>query len=96
MFTFTSQESDTLVALGERLRTRRLQRNERQASMAARIGVSVPTYRKMEQGDPAAPLGSWVRAAALIGDLQALEEAFPVSLFDQANPRRRASGSKRR
>ncbi len=72
MISLTDSESRSLRALGERLRFRRLQRNEKQTSMAARIGVSLTTYRKMEQGD-----------------LNTLEEVFPVSLFEEAQPRRR-------
>ncbi len=80
-----------LVELGQRLRTRRLQRNEKQLSMAARIGVSAPTYRKMEQGDPSTALGYWVRAIRLLGDMDALNEALPLSLFDQDSTRQRAA-----
>ena len=90
MLSLTSQESDILADLGERLRTRRLQRNERQLSTAARIGVSVPTYRKMEQGDPSTQIGYWVRAIRLLGDPSVLPDSLPLSLFDQNEPRRRA------
>ena len=92
----TSEEKDLLTVLGQRLRSRRLQRDEKQLSMAARIGVSVPTYRKMEQGDPSTALGNWVRAIRLLGDPQALEDTLPLSLFDQANPRQRAAGKRKR
>jgi len=90
MFSLTSEEADILAELGQRLRSRRLQRNEKQLSMAARIGVSIPTYRKMEQGDPTTPLGYWLRAMRLIGDPEVLLEGFPLSLFDQAETRQRA------
>jgi len=45
-------EDVKLQALGTRLREERLRRNETQALFAARVGVSVPTLRKMEAGDP--------------------------------------------
>ncbi len=96
MFSPTSEEKDLLILLGQRLRSRRLQRDEKQLSMAARIGVSVPTYRKMEQGDPSAALGYWVRAIRLLGDPRALEDTLPLSLFDQANHRQRAAGLRKR
>ena len=95
MFYPTDQEAEVLAELGQRLRTRRLQRNEKQLSTAARIGVSVPTYRKMEQGDPSTALGYWVRAIRLLGDPDALRETLPLSLFDQDQRRRRA-GSRRK
>jgi transcriptional regulator with XRE-family HTH domain len=90
MFSLTSEETNLLTELGQRLRTRRLQRNEKQVSMAARIGVSIPTYRKMEQGDPTTPLGYWLRAMRLIGDPEVLLDGFPLSLFDQTGTRKRA------
>ena len=90
MFSLTPKESDLLSDLGQRLRNRRLQRNERQQSTAARIGVSVPTYRKMEQGDPSTQIGYWVRAIRLLGDPGALPDTLPQSLFDQDQTRQRA------
>lgn len=89
MFGFIVEESDTLAGLGERLR-RRLAAAEPQARAASRIGVSVPTYRKLEQGDPSAPIGVWVRALRLYGDLAALDALLPESLFDQDDRRQRA------
>ena len=95
MFSPTAEEQDILTQLGQRLRSRRLQRNEKQLSMAARIGVSAPTYRKMEQGDASTALGYWVRAIRLLGDPDALDDTLPLSLFDRASPRQRAVGKRR-
>ena len=47
-----------LTKLGERLKSVRLDRNETQDRFAARMGVSVPTLRNMEKGDPAVRI--WV------------------------------------
>ena len=90
MFSITDTEKEILADLGQRLRARRLQRNEKQLSTAARIGVSVPTYRKMEQGDPSTAIGYWVRAMRLLGDPDALRDTLPLSLFEQDKPRQRA------
>lgn len=90
MFSIIGEEQDVLTELGQRLRARRLQRNEKQLSMAARIGVSVPTYRKMEQGDPSTALGYWVRAVRLLGDVEVLQDALPASLFELDDERMRA------
>lgn len=95
MVSTTPEENDILSELGRRLRARRLQRNEKQLSMAARIGVSAPTYRKMEQGDPTTALGYWVRVIRLLGDAEALQDALPVALFELADSRKRA-GSRRK
>ncbi len=90
MFCLTDNESDSLSSLGQRLRRRRLAAAEPQTRAASRIGVSVPTYRKLEQGDPSAPIGVWVRALRLCGDLAALDGLLPESLFDRDEPRQRA------
>ena len=56
-----------LALLGTRLRSERIKRNDSQAAFAARIGVSIPTLRKMEEGDDAVQIGHWVRALAVLG-----------------------------
>ncbi len=75
-----------LAQLGSRLRHERLARDESQARFAARLGVSIPTLRRMEQGDPTAQIGHWLSALTLldrIGDFAALL-AQRCSLFDIA------------
>jgi len=77
MFSLSSEESAALTALGARLRRAREsfqgQRRERQSDFAARVGVSVPTYRKMEKGDPGVPIGYWVRALWLLDRLDEVD-----------------------
>lgn len=60
------QTSRPLQRLGERLKTERLCRNETQAVFAARLGVSIPTLHKMEQGSPAVMIGYWGRAMDIL------------------------------
>jgi len=87
-----------LQNLGSKLRVERLRRNETQAMFSARIGVSVPTLRKMEAGDPSVLIGHWAAALAVLdraADWDALLAA-PEDLFakyDQMKvpSRRRAS-----
>ena len=87
-----------LQNLGSRLRAERLRRNETQALFAARIGVSVPTLRKMESGDPTVMVGYWSTALEVLdraADLDAIL-AEPEDLFAKyeqmkAPSRRRAS-----
>jgi transcriptional regulator with XRE-family HTH domain len=90
MFSITDLEYQALAAFGGRLRRRRLAAAEPQTRAASRIGVSVPTYRKLEQGDPTVPIGPWVRALRLYGDLADLDLLLPESLFDQDLTRERA------
>lgn len=60
------QDDIKLKALGSRLRAERLTRDETQTIFAARIGVSIPTLRKMESGDPTVIIGSWSRALEIL------------------------------
>ena len=52
--------------------------------------MSVPTYRKLEHGDPTLPIDPWVRALRLYSNLDDLDLLLPESLFDQKPPRQRA------
>lgn len=90
MFSTTEIEQERLVALGERLRRRRLQAADPQVRAASRIGVSLPTYRKLERGDPTAQIGLWIRALRLYGNLPDLDQLLPESLFECDQKRQRA------
>jgi transcriptional regulator with XRE-family HTH domain len=83
MFGFTDIELTALKGLGKALKTNRKHRRDTQADAAYRCGVSRETYRKMEQGNPGAGIGNWIRAIRLYGDIDQLETLFPTSLFDQ-------------
>ena len=90
MIYFTSEESQVLAELGDRLRIRRIDRGDDQANFAARVGVSIPTYRKMEKGDGSVPIGYWVRAVRLLGRIDQIEDLLPVPLLSDARGRQRA------
>jgi transcriptional regulator with XRE-family HTH domain len=87
----------SLKNLGFRLRGERLKRNDSQSVFAARVGVSVPTLRKMEAGDPTVMIGNWVSALDVLERVKDLNAvlAEPEDLFakyDQnTSPRHRAS-----
>lgn len=97
-----SVDSQTILQMiGERLRDARLARNEPQARFAARIGVSVPTLRKLEQGDPNVAIGAFIESLWVLdrlGDLDAVL-APSKSLFDRMGKKpvaRRQRASKRK
>lgn len=79
---------ESLARLGARLRTQRLLHNEPQARFAARLGVSVPTLRRLEQGDASAQIGHWLAALDVLGRLHEAEAwlAPQASLFASAEP----------
>ena len=67
-----------ITALGQRLRAIRLDRDETQKRFAARLGVSVPTLRAMEQGDPGVRIGLWAEALWLLDRLDDLDRLLAV------------------
>jgi len=83
---FSETIHPVLQQLGDRLRAERIARNESQSRFAARIGVSVPTLRRMEQGDASAQIGHWLTALILLGRIADAEAwlAPRYSLFDIA------------
>ena len=92
----------SLVALGERLRERRIEYGLSQEALAQKIGVSAPTIRAMEAGKPATAIGSWANALWMLdrlGDVDAILKSPEVSLFDLAAakpPKRRQRAPRRR
>jgi transcriptional regulator with XRE-family HTH domain len=52
---------------------------------AARLGISIPTLRKMENGDPSVSIGLWAETLWLLERMTDLDEILKkeVSLFDQ-------------
>jgi transcriptional regulator with XRE-family HTH domain len=83
---FSENITTLLRQLGDRLRAERLARNESQTRFAARIGVSVPTLRRMEQGDTSAQIGHWFTVLTLLGRVADAEALLAprYSLFDAA------------
>lgn len=75
--------------LGEQLRAGRKRRypDDTQADFARRLGVSRYTYQKMEQGDTSVSMGSYLRAAQLLGSLDRFVaglEPARQSIFEQS------------
>ena len=92
--------TDNLKALGARLREQRLKRNETQKVFASRIGVSVPTLYKMENGSHRVQLGHWAVALDLLGHVEDLDRLLmsKESLFtkyEQAQKPQRQRASRK-
>jgi transcriptional regulator with XRE-family HTH domain len=85
-----------LELLGERLRETRIKAEQTQGDFAARIGVSVPTLRRMERGDPNTSIRYWVEAIGILGQGKAVHELLREqrSLFDE--DKRAASALRKR
>lgn len=59
--------SRQLNALGERLRLARRRRRITAVLMAQRVGVSRDTLNRVEKGDPAVSLGTYLRVLRVLG-----------------------------
>ncbi len=92
----------TLVTLGQKLKSARLERNDSQKNFAFRIGVSVPTLHKMEQGSPQVSIGTWAKALDILDRLDDLDNllkpkaslADRFATYQKTQGRQRASRSK--
>lgn len=87
-----------LAALGNRLRAARLRRKLTQAVLAERVGVTLPTLRKLESGEPSTSLATVVRVLQALGlaadiDKLAAQDELGRELQDieLKQPRRRAA-----
>ena len=69
-----------LRTLGEDIKTARRKRRIAQSDLAARMGVSVGTVKRLEAGDPGVGLGSLAAALLAFGDLGRL-----ASLISEAS-----------
>lgn len=81
-------------ALGKRLRAARLRRNMSQPMLAERVGVSVPTIGKLEDGNPSTSLATMLRVLTVLGlaadiDLLAAQDSLGRSLQDNELKRAR-------
>jgi transcriptional regulator with XRE-family HTH domain len=92
-------DAEAMQKLGVRLKALRLSRNLAQDHIAGIVGVSVPTYRKIEQGDGTVEFRYVARALGVLGLASALgdliPEVEPLRLVDLLKPtRKRATAQK--
>jgi transcriptional regulator with XRE-family HTH domain len=80
---------------GRDLSLARRRRHISQVSLAERMGASLSTVRRMEQGDPRVPLHFFARALHVFGEIQALEhlldtpnDEIGLTLMDERLPKR--------
>ncbi len=67
LLNLTPATLSAMETMGSHLALARVRRKESLATRARRIGVSVPTLSKMENGDPTVSLGAYAQALWLIG-----------------------------
>jgi hypothetical protein len=78
-----AQTTDALRKLGADLAVARIRRKETQRLWSKRLGVSIPTLIRMEQGDPSVSMGVYVTALWLVGRANAVSELADPK-YDQA------------
>lgn len=91
--------SKSLQRLGQRLLKWRLDANETQKDFGARFGASIPTVRRMENGNPNVAIHYWMDALIVLGRGKQIDEllAQQRSLFDEPvepKPRRKRARRK--
>lgn len=97
---FSNNETEgALNSLGDRLRQARIAKGDSQVVFARRIGISVPTLRDLEQGNPRVSTGIWVAALWALSRLEELDKLLQAqeSLFEQfaRRPTERQRASRR-
>ncbi len=93
-------EVEAMQKLGARIQTVRLHRNLSQDYVARAVGVTRPTYRKIEAGDGSVEFRHVARTLGFLGASEALgtllpEPAAELTLKDLLVPERRRAGKKR-
>jgi len=97
----TAQMTDPAILheLGERLARARVDQNLTQAALAEEAGVSKRTLERLESGEAATQLSSFLRICRALGMLERFEVLFPEStpgpmeqLKRKGKQRQRASG----
>jgi transcriptional regulator with XRE-family HTH domain len=58
--------TEMLPRIGDAIRTARIRRRKTAADVAGRLGVSLPTLRKLETGDPGVSVGTFLAALWLL------------------------------
>jgi transcriptional regulator with XRE-family HTH domain len=94
-------DSEALEKFGVRLKALRLRRNLSQEYVSGVVGVSVPTYRKIEQGDGTVEFRHVARALGALGLAEALGDVIPetepeLRLKDLLRPERKNASKPRR
>jgi DNA-binding XRE family transcriptional regulator len=94
-------DAEALEKFGIRLKALRLRRNLSQEYVAGVVGISVPTYRKIEQGDGTVEFRHVARALGALGLAEALGDVIPetepeLRLQDLLRPERKHASKPRR
>lgn len=95
------EDREILKKFGERMRKERLRLDLSQNHVAGVVGITLPTYRKIEQGNGSVEFRHVVRVLAVLGHGAALAELIPeqppeLRLKDLLAPERKHATPRRR
>src|ERR1035437_9939374 len=68
---------EALKAVGENLRSDRLGHNLTQRHVAKLVGISLPTYRKIERGEGSVEIRHYARLLGVLGHVDRLRDLVP-------------------
>lgn len=71
-----SSVTSGLIEIGHAIKAARLRRRRSAADIASRSGVSLPTYRKIERGDPTVSLSVFATTLWVMGLFDNLKDAL--------------------
>lgn len=94
-------DTEAVKILGSRIRQERLRRNLTQQYMAQIIGITLPTYRKIESGDGSIEFRHVAKALGILGYSEALGNLIPpeppeIRLKDLLAPERKHASPRRK
>jgi len=94
-------ETEAMQKIGDRIRAERLRRNLSQKHLAGLIGVTLPTFRKIESGAGTVEFRHVARTLGVLGYADALGEIVPeaqpdLRLADLLAPQRRRASHRRK
>lgn len=85
---YSRQTLDAVKVLGLEIARARRARRQTLGDLAERAGVSRPTLRKVEAGDPTVSIGTTFEVATLVGiDLFGLDRSGLASTLDRSRDR---------
>jgi len=96
---FSRDIIETCKTIGLNLKDIRIKRYEdTQETMAARLGVSLRTYSRMENGDPSVKMGFWLEAAKITHSMNQWQALFSTEddLFDRFDEMNKKSMTRKR
>ena len=93
MFSY-NDSAEMLRTMGARIKAARIQRGDKQKTFAFRIGVSLPTLRGLESGEPTVAIGSFMNALQAVGRLDDMVAVLAgVGSTDQQRVRKKLTRS---